>query len=152
MPTPIPAPDHILRVHNELCHPQGIYRAKQLSDVFDFLGFLIICYGICGFLIIPKWLSKVPRTYCNTFWFPFGTSKLFTKSGHLHHVSITKNASNNIRKIMEASLKILFISQHFANPHFQFVDTTGHHKCWTYLCFFLLLRNASKNRKIWTRP
>ena len=34
----------------------GKWGENSLGYVLDVLAFLIICYGICGVLIIPKWL------------------------------------------------------------------------------------------------
>ena len=35
--------------------------ATKLGDVLVVFGFVILSYGICGVLISPGWLIKVPR-------------------------------------------------------------------------------------------
>ena len=40
--------------------PVTANRVNKLSDLFDFLGFLMVCYGIFGVSIIPKWLINDP--------------------------------------------------------------------------------------------
>ena len=55
-----------------------------------FLWFFIILLEVVGSLNCSKIANLGPRTYSNTFWIIFGTSKCFTKSAHLQSLFITK--------------------------------------------------------------
>ena len=47
--------------------PVGGNWGASFRRIFGFLSFFIVALGFYGVHIIPKWLIKVPGTYCNTF-------------------------------------------------------------------------------------
>ena len=63
--------------------------------------------GIWGSVNYSRMANSWFRTYCNTFWNTFGTSKMFTKYW-LFTCFINRNHSPNERKDPRTSLNILF--------------------------------------------
>ena len=60
------------------------------------------------------------RMDSNTFWMISGTTNIFTKSGPVDPVFITKMLHTIKEELREHLLNILFsVSQHFGNPDFQ---------------------------------
>ena len=121
--------------------------------MFVFLVFSM-CFGRGNFgcFNYSKMASFESRTYSNTFWIILGTSKMFTKSGPLQSLFITKHFKT-YKKISQTSLNNIVLTYHnilklqFCNS----LDTTGQHKFEKHFWFIWwvknnwLLRAFSKN-------
>ena len=93
-----------------------LYRAQNtaicLDDVLFFLVFEYMLGGLGGFNY-SKMAHVDSWTYSNTFWIIFETSKMFTKSGPLKPVFITRK----YEKCKKLSFTYYFyISQHLGKP------------------------------------
>ena len=74
----------------------------------------MVSYSILGVSIIPKWLILTPGHIAILFRSFFGTSKVFTKSGPLHRLFITKTLQNIQENIHEHIWQnIIFTYMHF---------------------------------------
>ena len=96
------------------------YTCSKYGTFFMRFGFfpvfVDVLIGVYEVLIIPKWLIKVPRWYCNTFWMISGTSKIFAFYGPLSLLFITillqknKKKGNHLRKILSSHISTFWTS------------------------------------------
>ena len=72
--------------------PMGLQWGEMGKNNLGDFGFFLFFNCICGFmgLYYSKMANSGPRTYCNTFGVIWGTSKIWSKSGPVDLLSITK--------------------------------------------------------------